>query len=606
MFNVVVNDGTQKFPDDDIYYIVAKEGIFLKKKIGVMESIAPVKTISTLQTIETMAKMHINPIPAQTGAKILEFFKEVNRQFSSEAIVLLFYNEQTGKYRVVPPHQKVTYTSLDYNRGITIEGFTMIGTIHSHGIMSAFHSGVDDKDEKTFDGLHITYGNVMSDECSISASIVSNGHRFMVDPEEYMLGISKTKDINESETVYTKKIYRWVNGSMVLDEKASSIGSFQRNKLDKRYMFKVPITKRQFNPKWMNVVERGTYTYYGNYGGIYGNVLNGWEGGYNIGNRWGSHFNPNLWKQQGGYKPPQNLPALTSSFSSTPQGNIKPVEFPSHTQYDSKNPCLSCANREIKLMDEMEGIEYEDEMYLCEKCGVIISTGETDIKCPVCKTDAHLTLVDENELSDNYIKGNPPSIEGKQTVENSIQTDIEGFLTCLECGNTFYKLQSDECCPFCKTLLPDTVKEEMEWVCPYCDGTFGESELVEDNKCPHCEGLVELTEDLEVEETKDSQEYGCPHCKSMSKITKFGNDVRCPNCGVLWNVTKPIETGPFIQQTEEEHQQILQDAAEKDQTLERIPDPEKETGQSIPLTTTEKILEKMKKVFGGNGNDTTH
>ncbi len=55
MFQVIVNDGTTEFPDDDIYYIVCKEGVYLKKRLGVMESIAPVKNISILNSIKTMA-----------------------------------------------------------------------------------------------------------------------------------------------------------------------------------------------------------------------------------------------------------------------------------------------------------------------------------------------------------------------------------------------------------------------------------------------------------------------------------------------------------------------------------------------------------------------
>ena len=50
MFPVVLNDGKSELPNDDIYYVIAKEGVFLKKKLGVMESLAPVKEISILQS----------------------------------------------------------------------------------------------------------------------------------------------------------------------------------------------------------------------------------------------------------------------------------------------------------------------------------------------------------------------------------------------------------------------------------------------------------------------------------------------------------------------------------------------------------------------------
>ena len=32
MFEIFINDGTKEMPTDDIFYIIAKEGIFLRKK----------------------------------------------------------------------------------------------------------------------------------------------------------------------------------------------------------------------------------------------------------------------------------------------------------------------------------------------------------------------------------------------------------------------------------------------------------------------------------------------------------------------------------------------------------------------------------------------
>ena len=178
MFRVFVNDGTQEMPNDDIMYIVCKEGIYLKKKLGIMESITPVQGISVLQSVEMTAQMHIKPIPGTLFAQVISFFKEVYNEHFGEAIVLLFYNEERKVYKVVPPAQKVSGGGVDYNRAMTIEGYIMVGDIHSHANMSAFHSGIDDADEKSFDGLHITIGNNKDEQVSISASIVSNGQRF--------------------------------------------------------------------------------------------------------------------------------------------------------------------------------------------------------------------------------------------------------------------------------------------------------------------------------------------------------------------------------------------------------------------------------------------
>jgi len=607
MFKVVINDGTQELPDDDIYYIVAKEGIFLKKKMGVMESIAPVKNISILESANTMARMYINPIPAQTGAKVLEFFKAVYDEYRGEAIVLLFYNEATGKYRVIPPHQKVTAAACDYNRGITIEGWTMIGTIHSHANFSAFHSGTDDDDEKTFDGLHITYGNVKSDEFSLSASIVANGHRFMVNPDDYMLGLSKTKDIDEKEVKYTTKIYKSVNGKMVLDEKASSRSAYQSRKYDKRYIFKVSVSKRQFNPKWMDMVERGVYAYtYGGYGG--------WRGGNYWNNRgqggWGGNYDPYAWKQNRRYVAPGNqkqLPGFVGEKPGTPGVVVKPDTTPC----DSANPCLSCKNREIKIMNEMQGIEFEEEMYHCEKCKVVFTTTDDIPVCPTCKKDDHLIQIDEDELQDGFTQAPPMDDIDREAALNSAQSmdqqpDQHGFVSCLECGNTFLKLGTDECCPHCKTLLPDTVEasvlDESQWSCPYCMGVFTQSGMIIPGQCPYCNGPVALG-DVDEEDFADVEILMCPKCNeenTLDSIERIGACYACGHAIVFSEIERgnqfEADSGAFLEQTDEEHQIILDAAAEADKTLERIPDPE-QPGNQKPLGLG--MLDKFKKVFGG-------
>ena len=601
MFPIVVNDGKQKLPDDDICYIVAKEGVFLKKKIGVMESVAPVKNISILNSVASMARMHINPIPAQTGAKILEFFKEVYSEYRGEAIVLLFYNETTGKYRVVPPHQKVTASACDYNRGITVKGFTMIGTIHSHANFSAFHSGTDDDDEKTFDGLHITYGHVTSEECTISASIVANGFRFMVDPEDYMLGVKKTAD-DEVEDRYITKVYKYVAGKMVVDKEASTKSVHSRRKFDKRYIFTASESKRKFNPKWMNNVERGTYVYtYSGYGYGAGNYWSGRNRSKYTG-AWGSRFDADAWKDAYGIYGQKQLTGSPPKTGTTKTGTKVP-------DVDPKNPCLSCVNRNIKIMDEYEGIEYEDEMYQCLKCGVIISSDDVDIKCPTCKTDKYLDIIDEKDLIDNHVAGTPPTIDdsdvkGKVAIN---QPDQQGFHTCEECNNTFLKLSIDENCPHCSTPLPDETSV-MTWECPYCQGVFTEMQMPDENKCPHCLGIIDLGIDKTYADTSKCDKLICPKCKTACLITGLKERKKCFKCDNEFpfemeseketdeEVQMRTDSGSFLDQTDEEHQQILDAAAEADKNLERIPDPQIDK-KSIS------IIDRMKRVFGAGGKD---
>ena len=52
MFKIIQLDGKTEIPNDDICYILAKGGTYLKKKVGLIESLTPVKEISILDQIK--------------------------------------------------------------------------------------------------------------------------------------------------------------------------------------------------------------------------------------------------------------------------------------------------------------------------------------------------------------------------------------------------------------------------------------------------------------------------------------------------------------------------------------------------------------------------
>lgn len=439
MFKVHINNGETETPQDDIYYIVAKEGIFLKKKVGVMESIAPVQNISILNSVNTMAKMHIKKIPGIKFARVVAFFKEVYKQYFGEAVVLLFYDEKTKAYKIVPPHQKVTGASCDYNKGISIEGMQMIGTIHSHASMSAFHSGTDDNDEKHFDGLHITVGHLNNDAVSISASIVSNGHRFVVQPEEY---IEKLKTVEEQVMMPpTTRRYQWIAGQLI--ETTNSPTVYGKTTY-KRYVVDVPEKYNKVIDKWMRMVEKGTYAW---------NIQSRNQAYIN---KWGRNYSPDFWYQDAfGQETPYSFGRETVypvQKCNTP--NYKPpVTIPPQLQqmdlFNKDIPCHSCKNKNLKLMIEKEDIDdtTETDVFVCKKCNEIIVDDELhDIIpiCPNCKTDQYMVLLDEEEFPDRFVA---------ETEETEVATEakktLSQYIKCPECNNTFNLFYGETECPFC-------------------------------------------------------------------------------------------------------------------------------------------------------------
>ena len=355
MFKVYINDGIGDLPKDDICYIIAKEGVFLKKKVGIMDSIAPVNTISILKSITPIAQMHIPKIPALMFAKIVDFFNQVYTKYQSEAIVLIFYNEKTKKYKIIPPTQTVSMTSIEYKRSISIKDFTMIGDIHSHASFSAFHSSTDTSDEKTFDGLHITIGNVNSRTVSISSSIVSNGYRFITDPLIYIDGIKETTDISDE-----------------LDEKISKKASCIQQ-LDKRYVLTVPISNKcQASKTWLEKVKHEKIVYPENYE-----------------NFWGENYSVDIWNQ---------YQKLNSKVLDNNVKVLKRPKSPFLNLHISQIPCFSCIYRDEKILLDQEDL---DEFYICDKCKMIIRNDLVNLVCPVCKTDKYLKFFDEN-LKNNF------------------------------------------------------------------------------------------------------------------------------------------------------------------------------------------------------------
>ena len=244
MFNIFINDGINDVPQDDIFYIISKEGIFLRKKLGLIDSITPVDKISFLKTLdeETSSNMNIPKIPENVIASIWKFFNRAYELYFGEAIVMIYFNEETKKYKFIVPKQQVNGGALDYKTTVC-EDYILIGDIHSHGSMSAFHSGTDHSDEEKFDGIHITFGNVNNSNFSISSSIMVNGHRTIVDPKKYIGGIEEIKD----KKIYTK--------STLLNKLVN-----EKNKLSKPfYKLTIDIKKISFDEEWMKNVKKKKY-----------------------------------------------------------------------------------------------------------------------------------------------------------------------------------------------------------------------------------------------------------------------------------------------------------------------------------------------------------
>lgn len=173
----------------DFAYVLDAKGWKLFKRNGVSTALIPIDCVSGLSSLETLIDFTATRIPLDLVRQVTAWFKAVYTKHASEAVGYLYYQPQSGEWQFMPPTQTATSASAKYDEAPKIAGWKVVGTIHSHGSMSAFHSGVDDTDEKFFDGIHITVGRVDTVP-EYSCSLVIQGKREKVDPSIVIDGMA--------------------------------------------------------------------------------------------------------------------------------------------------------------------------------------------------------------------------------------------------------------------------------------------------------------------------------------------------------------------------------------------------------------------------------
>ena len=170
-------------------YILDADGWKLYKRNGVSTAVIKVDSVSGLATLRQEIDFTADRIPLDLIRRVTAWFKAVYAKYRSEAVGYLYYSATSGEWQFVPPTQTATGASAKYEEAPKLESWQVVGTIHSHGSMSAFHSGVDDADEKNFDGVHITVGRCDSVP-EYSCSLVTQGKREVVDPSVLIDGMA--------------------------------------------------------------------------------------------------------------------------------------------------------------------------------------------------------------------------------------------------------------------------------------------------------------------------------------------------------------------------------------------------------------------------------
>jgi hypothetical protein len=182
MLPIYLKDQDFSPPDDPLYYLLTRDGLFLVKTTPFFAAAVPARGIPWLEAQDPEARLTAPLLPANLLLQALAFFRAVFTRYKSEAVVLLAWREATRAYELVIPHQTVGGGHLEYEIKEFPAGLLRLGTIHSHAAVAAFHSERDNNDERYEDGFHLTLGNI-DDDVTLSCSVVVQGLRGHIPPE---------------------------------------------------------------------------------------------------------------------------------------------------------------------------------------------------------------------------------------------------------------------------------------------------------------------------------------------------------------------------------------------------------------------------------------
>lgn len=252
MFIIDNQEALAETNDEPISYLIAENGLFIRKQNIIFDIIQPhfkpINDRAKVGGLISLSSKCIYKLPnfdERTYRIILSFFKQVYDKFDkAEAWIYLGYNQATQEFAVIPVKQEVSPGAAHQLETPEVpEGFKLVGTCHSHGDMTAFHSGADDKDQSDFDGIHITFGTINTVP-TFNARIYCNGTYYNV-ADKMFLPQSEEYDVPEEWfSLVTKKVYTpkvttsyptksYVNGEKKTNTTTSSGSKEEQEKIEK-------------------------------------------------------------------------------------------------------------------------------------------------------------------------------------------------------------------------------------------------------------------------------------------------------------------------------------------------------------------------------------
>jgi len=193
-----------KRPTDSEFYLVVRDRTYLCRNHPFFQTDVPVsRPVKSLAAHEPTCKVNYPKVGVAALEYIVGFFGKVFELHGSESIVLLYWNQERERYRLVVPEQEATVwesyggsrSPLDvrYQVPPPPRRHLLVASIHCHGDIGAYSSSTDRYDEIYRDGVHAIVGYVDREPPSFHIELAVDGYRFPLEFHDIFKGYRKRR-----------------------------------------------------------------------------------------------------------------------------------------------------------------------------------------------------------------------------------------------------------------------------------------------------------------------------------------------------------------------------------------------------------------------------
>jgi hypothetical protein len=193
-------DADMPRPADPEFYWMTRNGVFLCRNHPFFTSDVPSKRpIKALGAHEPHCVVRYPLVKASTLEHVVSFFARVHELHQSESVVLLMWDLDHQRYKIlVPPQEATVWQSYsgrrspeDVRYAIPVplpDRHLLVGDIHCHGNMAAFASLTDADDERYRDGIHAVVGRIDREPPEFHIELAIDGFRFSLKMDQIFEG----------------------------------------------------------------------------------------------------------------------------------------------------------------------------------------------------------------------------------------------------------------------------------------------------------------------------------------------------------------------------------------------------------------------------------